>query len=84
MTLLDMIHDSYIKIFEAIKTYQYSVEQYTDIIHSMVYLQRVIFSLNNLNPNEKISEENIIEIEEFCKNDFCRAFRGEDYCDNCH
>ena len=76
MTLLDMIHDSYIKIYEAVKTYDYSVEQYTNILHSMISLQRVIFSLNNLNPNEKITEEQDEEIEGLCKKDFLRVSIG--------
>ena len=80
MTLIDMLHESYIKIYNAIKTYDYSIDQYTELIQTMISLRRVIFSLNNLNPRERISQKDERIIEEESKFDFCRAFRCEEYC----
>ena len=79
MTLTDIIHDSYIKIYEGIKTYNYSIEQYTNLLNCMVSLQRVIFSLNHLNYGDKITDEDEKRIEEECKSDFARSYKGEDY-----
>jgi hypothetical protein len=80
MTLTDMLHESYIKIYDSIRIYDYSIGHYTDLLHCMCSLQTVIYSLNNLEPNEKISKKQDEEIEELCRKDFCRAYKGFDYC----
>lgn len=79
MTLTDTYIDCYLKIFNSIKQYDYSIEQYTNILHSMVSIKIVIHSLNYLNFGEKMTEFQEKEIEEECKEDFIRSYRGYRY-----
>jgi hypothetical protein len=80
MTISDDFDDCYIKIFNSIKQYDYSIEQYTKILQTMISIRIVIHSLNNLNYGENISPEDERIIEDDCKHDFCRAYKGEEYC----
>ena len=77
MTLTDTIHESYLKIYQGISNYKYSIEQYTLILKSMISLQKVIYSLNVSN---EITEKEKRKIEEICKEDFIKAYRGKEYC----
>ena len=79
MTLTDTYIDCYIKIFNSIKQYDYSIEQYTNILHSMVSIKTVIHSLNYLNYGDMITEEDKRKIENDSKNDFIKAYRGYEY-----
>ena len=81
MTLTDMLHESYLKIYDSIRIYDYSIAHYTELLHCMCSLETVIYSLNNLNAGEKLSKEIEKEIEEYCKEQFVKAYKGKEYCE---
>ena len=83
MGFSDMIFETYLKIYDGIQTYSdYCECQKRNTIDAMVSLQKILYSFNQLNAGEELTDSIIEGIRINCEHDYQKALCGLDFDDD--
>lgn len=85
MGFSDMIFESYLKIYEGIQQYNdYCDIQKQETLNAMVSLQKILYSFNQLNAGEELTDAVIEGIKINCEHYYQKALCGMDFDDDVH
>ena len=85
MGFSDMIFEAYLKIFEGIYQYNdYCCIQKEETLNAMISLQKILYSFNQLDAGETLTESTIEGIKINCESDYQKALCGLEFDDDIH